>query len=61
MVGAIPPFSFNEELKLVADPELFERYSEIAFNAGRLDRSIILNSDDYLRVARPVLTKIAEH
>ncbi|MHB2051039.1 YbaK/prolyl-tRNA synthetase associated domain-containing protein [Pseudomonas hunanensis] len=60
VVGAIPPFSFNEELKLVADPELFERYSEIAFNAGRLDRSIILNSDDYLRVARPVLTKIAE-
>lgn len=59
VIGAIPPFTFNDQLKLVADPELFERYSEIAFNAGRLDRSIILNSDDYLRVARPVLTKIA--
>ncbi|CBG88030.1 YbaK/prolyl-tRNA synthetase associated domain-containing protein [Citrobacter rodentium] len=51
--GAIPPFSFHPQLKLVADPLLFERFSEIAFNAGVLDKSIILNTEDYLRIARP--------
>ncbi|MCE9899598.1 YbaK/prolyl-tRNA synthetase associated domain-containing protein [Raoultella terrigena] len=53
--GAIPPFSFHPALRLVADPLLFENFSEIAFNAGRLDRSIILNTADYLRIARPEL------
>ncbi len=51
--GAIPPFSFHPDLTLVADPLLFERVDEIAFNAGLLERSIILNTEDYLRIARP--------
>jgi Ala-tRNA(Pro) deacylase len=55
--GAIPPFSFHPALKLVADPLLFERFDKIAFNAGRLDRSMVLNSADYLRIARPELVK----
>lgn len=53
--GAIPPFSFHSALKLVADPLLFERFDDIAFNAGQLDRSIILNAQDYLRIAQPEL------
>lgn len=53
--GAIPPFSFHPQLMLVADPQLFERFSEIAFNAGVLDKSIIMNTDDYLRIAQPQL------
>ncbi|SFN94455.1 YbaK/prolyl-tRNA synthetase associated domain-containing protein [Xenorhabdus japonica] len=53
--GAIPPFSFHPELKLVADPLLFERYDELAFNAGSLERSIILNTQDYRRIAIPEL------
>jgi Ala-tRNA(Pro) deacylase len=53
--GAIPPFSFHPDLRLIADPLLFDRYPEIAFNAGRLDKSIVLNSEDYLRIARPEL------
>ena len=53
--GAIPPFSFHPDLRLIADPLLFDRYPEIAFNAGQLDKSIILNSEDYLRIARPAL------
>ena len=53
--GAIPPFSFHPKLKLVADPLLFERFTEIAFNAGLLEKSIIMNTDDYLRIARPEL------
>ncbi|HFZ8995968.1 TPA: YbaK/prolyl-tRNA synthetase associated domain-containing protein [Citrobacter freundii] len=51
--GAIPPFSFHPRLKLIADPLLFERYSEIAFNAGLLEKSIILDTADYLRIAKP--------
>ncbi|HIF5452773.1 TPA: YbaK/prolyl-tRNA synthetase associated domain-containing protein [Klebsiella oxytoca] len=53
--GAIPPFSFHPALRLVADPVLFERFPEIAFNAGQLDKSIILDTADYLRIARPEL------
>ncbi|AYA40753.1 YbaK/prolyl-tRNA synthetase associated domain-containing protein [Xenorhabdus nematophila] len=53
--GAIPPFSFHPDLKLVADPLLFDRYNELAFNAGSLERSIILNTEDYRRIAAPEL------
>ena len=53
--GAIPPFSFHPDLRLIADTLLFDRYPEIAFNAGQLDKSIILNTRDYLRIARPEL------
>lgn len=53
--GAIPPFSFHPALRLVADPMLFERFPEIAFNAGSLEKSVILNTDDYLRIAQPEL------
>jgi Ala-tRNA(Pro) deacylase len=50
--GAIPPFSFHEELKLVVDPTLCERNSEIAFNAGLLDKSMVLDVEDYQRICR---------
>lgn len=53
--GAIPPFSFHPRLLLIADPYLFEHFDEIAFNAGCLEKSIILNSEDYLRIAKPTL------
>jgi Ala-tRNA(Pro) deacylase len=58
VLGAIPPFSFHPELRLVADPELFARYREIAFNAGRLDASIVLDAEDYLRLAAPRMAAI---
>jgi Ala-tRNA(Pro) deacylase len=60
VLGAIPPFSFHPELTLVADPELFERYREIAFNAGRLDASMVLDADDYLRLAAPRMAEIRQ-
>lgn len=53
--GAIPPFSFHPALKLVADPLLFERFDEIAFNAGALEKSIVMDTQDYLRIAKPQL------
>lgn len=60
VLGAIPPFSFHDDLQLIADPELFARYGEIAFNAGRLDASMVLATDDYLRIARPQIADIRQ-
>ncbi|MDU5713637.1 MAG: YbaK/prolyl-tRNA synthetase associated domain-containing protein [Citrobacter freundii] len=42
-------------LALVADPLLFERFHEIAFNAGLLEKSVIMDTADYLRIAQPEL------
>ncbi|MDG0024585.1 YbaK/prolyl-tRNA synthetase associated domain-containing protein [Trinickia sp. Y13] len=58
VIGAIPPFSFSANIKLIVDPDLVESFGEIAFNAGRLDRSIILDSVDYLRIAKPLLQSL---
>ena len=59
VIGAIPPFSFDEHLILVADP-LIQENEEVVFNAGRLDRSILMKLSDYLRVAQPQLVSIAQ-
>lgn len=58
VIGAIPPFTFSDDIALVLDPSLVARYAEIAFNAGRLDTSIILDSKDYLSIAKPLLCDI---
>jgi Ala-tRNA(Pro) deacylase len=58
-IGAIPPVSFNNAVKLVVDGDFLERESEIAFNAGRLDRSIVIASADYRRVVDPEIAAIA--
>jgi Ala-tRNA(Pro) deacylase len=55
VIGAIPPFSFSSNIKLVVDPGLVGSFDEIAFNAGRLDKSIVLDSADYVRIAQPLL------
>ena len=43
----------------MVDPQLLARHKEIAFNAGRLDTSIVLNADDYERIAVPLLADIS--
>ena len=58
VIGAIPPFSFNDQLLVLADP-LIRRNEEVVFNAGRLDRSIFMRSEDYFRVANPDAKNIA--
>lgn len=55
VIGAIPPFSFSPNILLVADPDLLNSHAEIAFNAGCLDHSIVLDTADYLRIAQPRL------
>jgi Ala-tRNA(Pro) deacylase len=58
VIGAIPPFTFNDQLILLADP-LIQENEEVVFNAGRLDRSIFMKSADYFRIAKPQLKNIA--
>jgi Ala-tRNA(Pro) deacylase len=57
VIGAIPPFSFNVSLALLADPRI-EENPEVVFNAGRLDRSIFMRSADYMRIAKPEVVLI---
>lgn len=59
VVGAVPPFSLSADIRLVVDPALVESYEEIAFNAGRLDRSIVLDSRDYVRIAGPLVQSLS--
>jgi Ala-tRNA(Pro) deacylase len=58
VIGAIPPFSFTDQLQVLADP-LIQQNEEVVFNAGRLDRSILMKLTDYIRIARPQLITIA--
>lgn len=57
-IGAIPPFSFNDQLQVLADP-FIQQNEDVVFNAGSLERSIFMNLDDYLRIAKPQITQIA--
>jgi Ala-tRNA(Pro) deacylase len=58
VIGSIPPFSFNEQLLVLADPMIREN-EEVVFNAGRLDRSIFMKMDDYFKVVDPRVVSIA--
>jgi Ala-tRNA(Pro) deacylase len=55
--GTILPFSFHPDLTLIADPGLLA-HEDIYFNAARLDRSLALNTEDYVRLAVPRLHPI---
>ncbi len=57
-IGAIPPFSFSDQLEVLADP-LIRENEEVVFNAGRLDRSIFMSLEDYIRIAKPQFAQIA--
>lgn len=59
VVGTVLPFSFDDRLQLIVDPALF-RAPELYFNAGRLDRSLALKTEDYQRIASPRLEAIAQ-
>jgi Ala-tRNA(Pro) deacylase len=58
VIGSIPPFSFNDKLDLLADP-LIKENEEVVFNAGSLEKSIFMKTEDYFRVANPQVAKIA--
>lgn len=59
VAGTILPFSFHPELELVADPSLLEN-EEIYFNAARLDRSMVLKTQDYVSAASPRFGRLVQ-
>lgn len=58
VTGTVLPFSYHPQLELIADPALLA-FPELFFNAARLDRSIALATQDFVRLARPRLEPIA--
>jgi len=57
VAGTVLPFAMNDELELIVDPSLAGS-PEIYFNAARLDRSLVLNTADYLAMAKPRLENV---
>ncbi|MGV9381083.1 YbaK/prolyl-tRNA synthetase associated domain-containing protein [Nonomuraea sp. NPDC003707] len=57
MSGTVLPFSYDPRLELIADPALLDQ-PELYFNAARLDRSVALATDDYVRLAEPRMATI---
>lgn len=55
-VGSIPPFGSILGMKTYLDERLAAE-KQIAFNAGRLDRSVIMGYEDYLAVEAPIIVK----
>ena len=58
VAGTILPFSFHPALELIADPSLLEN-EELYFNAARLDRSLVLKTEEYAAVVKPRLERIS--
>lgn len=59
VMGAVPPFSFREDLTLIVDPAC-KANTEVVFNAGRLDRSIFMAFDDFERISQPRYVEISQ-
>ena len=57
-MGAVPPFALNPELAIVVDEDLLGN-DTLYFNAGRLDRSMELDTRDWIAAAKPRVAKIA--
>ena len=55
--GTVLPVSYREQLELIVDPGLLA-VPELFFNAARLDRSIALATEDYVRLAQPRIESI---
>lgn len=55
--GTITPFAFHPALEVLADPALLDQET-LYFNAARLDCSVALGAEDYLRVAQPRVVAI---
>lgn len=58
VMGAVPPFALSPTLSLVVDQDLIGN-ATLFFNAGRLDRSMELDTSDWLAVAGPRIARIA--
>lgn len=59
VMGAVPPFTFDDELTLLVDEQLAAE-EEIFFNAARLDRSLAVDREGYLRAASPRIARLSQ-
>jgi Ala-tRNA(Pro) deacylase len=57
-MGAVPPFALDPALTIVVEKDLLAN-DTLFFNAGRLDRSMELDTKDWLAAAKPRIAKIA--
>ena len=58
VMGSVPPFALNPALAVVVEEDLLAN-DTLFFNAGRLDRSMELDTRDWLAVAKPRVARIA--
>ena len=58
VMGAVPPFAFDPALAVVVDEDLLANET-LFFNAGRLDRSMELDTRDWLAAVNPRIARIA--
>lgn len=58
VMGAVPPFALNPALSIVVEEDLLAN-DTLFFNAGRLDRSMELDTRDWMAIARPRVARIA--
>ena len=58
VMGAVPPFALNPALTIVVEQDLLAN-DTLFFNAGRLDRSMELDTQDWLAVTKPRIARIA--
>jgi len=49
VMGAVPPFTFHKDLRVMLDMTLME-VDRLVFNAGELDISVAMPTQDYLRI-----------
>ena len=57
-MGAVPPFSLDPALAVVVEEDLLAN-DTLFFNAGRLDRSMELDTKDWLAIVKPRIARIA--
>lgn len=58
-MGAVPPFALNPALAIVVEEDLLAN-DTLFFNAGRLDRSMELETKHWLAIARPRVARISD-
>jgi len=58
VMGAVPPVSLQPDLAIVVEEDLLKNQT-LFFNAGRLDRSMELDTQDWLAAAKPRIARIA--
>ncbi|MEK6936857.1 MAG: YbaK/EbsC family protein [Nanoarchaeota archaeon] len=57
--GEVPPFGNIFKIKTLVDKSLL-RNEEIAFNAGLMTKSIVMKTQDFLKIVNPIIEEFIE-